>query len=436
MPAAAAEVPSGPPLRLSSGLAAMLDTLAVLHDRLPMLEVVLDRFVRTLSTTLRDAMGQAAEVGLLSIRSARFGDWITDRAPDGPLYAVFRADPWDNFAMLALHRDLLDSVGEVLLGGSTDTAGLRVAGRAPTGIDRVFAERMARAALSDLATAFAPIDAVSFPLDRLEGNARFATITRLQNACCVVDLTVRLEGRTGRFELLLPYATLEPVAGLLGRMFMGERLGRDPRWEAHLRRELARASVRLRAVAGGTTLPLGAMLVWRAGTVFELDSAAAEVTLTVGRTIVARGMLGCRGARWAVAVQKRPIGPEEDLVGEPAALAPVPLPDAVVTGAVAGAGFGATEIHKVAVGVSVMVGEADMTIDDLLRLGPGDVVELDRKVGEPVALFVEDRLVAWGEPVAVAGRLAVRLLEVDRLDAGLSDAATASAGCVAVAAAR
>jgi hypothetical protein len=35
-----------------------------------MLEVVLDRFVRTLSTTLRDAMGQAAEVGLLSIRSA------------------------------------------------------------------------------------------------------------------------------------------------------------------------------------------------------------------------------------------------------------------------------------------------------------------------------------------------------------------------------
>ena len=408
----------------------MLNSRAVLHDRLPMLEVVLDRFVRILSTTLRNALGQA-EVGLNAIRSARLGDWITDRASDGPLYAVFRADPWDNFAMFALHRDLLDGVGEVLLGGGPETAGLRVAGRAPTGIDRAFAERVARAALSDLATAFAPIDAVSFPLDRMEDNARFATITRLHNACCVVDMTVWMGDRAGRFELLLPYATLEPVAGRLGQMFMGERFGRDPRWEAHLRRELVRTSVRLQAVAGGTTLPLGTMLAWRAGTVFELDGAAvAEATLMAGGTAVARGMLGCRGSRWAVAVQKRLIGRDDDAVGIPVALAPVPLPDAVVTdamhagatlvGAVAGTQAEAAEIHKVAVGVSVMVGEAEMTIDELLRLAPGDVVELDRKVGEPVALIVEDRLVARGEPVAVAGYLGVRLLEVGRLDTGTS----------------
>lgn len=443
-PATAVDVPSGLPRRLSPGMAAMLNARAVLHDRLPMLEVVLDRFVRILSTTLRGAMGQSAEVGLNAIRSARLGDWITDRAPDGPLYAVFRADPWDNFAMLALHRDLLDSVGEVLLGGDAETAGLRVVGRAPTGIDRAFAERMARAALSDLATAFAPIAAVSFPFDRMEDNARFATITRLHNACCVVDMTVWMDGcpangRSGRFELLLPYATLEPVAGLLGQMFMGERFGRDPRWETHLRGELVRASVRLQAVAGSTTLPLGAMLAWRAGTVFELDNAAVEeAVLTVGRAAVARGVLGCRGSRWAVAVQTRLSGAGAEPVGKPVAVAPVPLPDAVVTGTmamdtmtmgvVAGAQAEAAEIHKVAVGVSMVVGEAEMTVDDLLRLAPGDVVELDRKVGEPVSLIAEDRLVARGEPVAVAGRLGVRLLEVGRLDAGLSDAGTLRAG--------
>lgn len=58
------------------------------------------------------------------------------------------------------------------------------------------------------------------------------------------------------------------------------------------------------------------------------------------------------------------------------------------------------------------LGRARLPVRDLLRLGPGAVVELDRLVGDPVDLFVNDRLVARGEIVVAGGSFALRVTEV------------------------
>ncbi len=88
--------------------------------------------------------------------------------------------------------------------------------------------------LHDLGEAFAPIAAVDFRFERLETNPRFAAITRLSNAAVLARLRIDMEDRGGRLELLLPYATLEPVRELLLQQFMGEKFGRDSIWESHL----------------------------------------------------------------------------------------------------------------------------------------------------------------------------------------------------------
>lgn len=58
------------------------------------------------------------------------------------------------------------------------------------------------------------------------------------------------------------------------------------------------------------------------------------------------------------------------------------------------------------------LGRARLPVRDLLRLGPGAVVELDRRVGDPVDLFVNDRLVARGEIVVAGGSFALKVTEV------------------------
>lgn len=69
-------------------------------------------------------------------------------------------------------------------------------------------------------------------------------------------------------------------------------------------------------------------------------------------------------------------------------------------------------VFDVPVQVSAVLGRARMEIGDLLRLGPGTVLELDRKVGEAIDIYVNNRLVARGEVVLVEDKLGVTMTEI------------------------
>lgn len=69
-------------------------------------------------------------------------------------------------------------------------------------------------------------------------------------------------------------------------------------------------------------------------------------------------------------------------------------------------------VFDVPVKVSAVLGRARMEINDLLKLGPGTMLELDRKVGEAIDIYVNDRLVARGEVVLVEEKLGVTMTEI------------------------
>ncbi len=69
-------------------------------------------------------------------------------------------------------------------------------------------------------------------------------------------------------------------------------------------------------------------------------------------------------------------------------------------------------VQDIPVQISVVLGRAQMQVSQLLKLGRGAVVELDRKVGEPIDIFVNNRLVARGEVVVVEDRIGVTMTEI------------------------
>jgi flagellar motor switch protein FliN len=69
-------------------------------------------------------------------------------------------------------------------------------------------------------------------------------------------------------------------------------------------------------------------------------------------------------------------------------------------------------LMNVALGVSAELGRCSLRLGDLLKLGSGAVVELDRRAGAPIDLFVNGKLIARGEIVAVDDRYGIRLTEV------------------------
>ncbi len=75
-------------------------------------------------------------------------------------------------------------------------------------------------------------------------------------------------------------------------------------------------------------------------------------------------------------------------------------------------------VYDIPVQVSAVLGKSTMEVSELLRLGRGAVVELDRKVGEAIDIYVNNRLVARGEVVVVEDRLGITMTEIIKTDRG------------------
>ena len=288
-----------------SGIQAILSSALVSYERLPMLEVVFDRLVRLMSTSLRNFTSDNVEVSLDNIASIRFGDYLNS-IPLPAMLSVFKAEEWDNFGLITVDSSLIYSIVDVLLGGRRGTAAMRIEGRPYTTIERSLVERMIHVMLADLSAAFEPLSPVTFRFDRLETNPRFATISRPSNAAIVTRLRIDMEDRGGRLELLLPYATLEPVRELLLQMFMGEKFGRDSIWETHLAEELWMTDVDLEAVVDQQTMRLSEVFDLKIGSRIMFSATPDSlVSLRCGDVPMYSGKMGRKGNQIAIRIEDK-----------------------------------------------------------------------------------------------------------------------------------
>ena len=254
--------------------------------------------------SLRNFTSDNVEVGIDNILSLRFGDYLNS-IPLPAMLAVFKAEEWDNYGLMVVDSAMIYSIVDVLLGGRRGTAAMRIEGRPYTTIERTLVERLIHVVLADLSASFDPLCPVTFRFERLEVNPRFATISRLSNAAVLARLRIDMEDRGGRMELLLPYATLEPVRELLLQQFMGEKFGRDSIWETHL----GRGAVEHRGRAGRGAGRADDAAVRRDGAAARhrivLNTAlGAPVLVRCGAVPLFEGRVGRRKNRIAVRIER------------------------------------------------------------------------------------------------------------------------------------
>jgi flagellar motor switch protein FliM len=286
-----------------SGIRAIINSALVSYERLPMLEIVFDRLVRLMTTSLRNFTSDNVEVSLDNITSIRFGDYLNS-IPLPAILAVFRAEQLDNYGLFTVDSNLIYSIVDVLLGGRRGTAAMRIEGRPYTTIERTLVQRMVEVIMADMCQAFEPLAPVSFALDRLETNPRFAAIARPANAAILVKLRIDMEDRGGRIELMLPYATLEPIRKLLLQQFMGEKFGRDSIWESHLATELWSTRVEIDAILDEQLMPLNRIMKLEVGQTIMLNAGPeSPIELRCGGVPLLKGRMGRMGSSVAVRIE-------------------------------------------------------------------------------------------------------------------------------------
>ncbi|GHA14630.1 flagellar motor switch protein FliM [Devosia pacifica] len=285
-----------------TGVQALINSALVSYERLPMLEIVFDRLVRLSTTSLRNFTSDNVEVSLESISSVRFGDYLNS-IPLPAILSVIRAEEWENYGLLTIDSGLIYSMIDVLLGGRRSGGTIRVEGRPYTTIEMALARRMIEVILEDTHRAFEPVTQVNFKLERMETNPRFATISRPANAAILIELRIEMDDRGGKVEILLPYATIEPIREQLLQMFMGEKFGRDPIWEGHLATEIYKADTELEAVLHQQDLPLSRVMNLAVGETVMFDRAPTDpIRLRCGGVDLTQAIMGHIGDNVSVRV--------------------------------------------------------------------------------------------------------------------------------------
>lgn len=258
------------PQQPKSGLKAVIESNVISYERLPMLEVVCERMVRTFATSMRNLTSDAIDVSLEEITSTRFGEFMNHVALPA-MFGVFKVREWENFGVVTVDSGLIYAVVDALLGGRRGNAPMRVEGRAFTTIETQLVWKMVELALEELSSSFEAVEPVTMALERIEASPRFAAIAGPSNITAVATFRVDMEGRGGKFSILLPYATLEPVRAKLLQRFMGEKLGRDRMWEAHMASELTSTAVTVDVVLGEKQMPLREVTGLKVGQTIALN---------------------------------------------------------------------------------------------------------------------------------------------------------------------
>jgi len=277
------------------------------YEALPILEFVFDRLVRFSTSSLRNITGGGVEVYYDGGETKRFGDYM--RSVKQPsMLVVFKAVEWENQGLMMIDDALINSMIDVMLGGSSAPP-CPPEGRDYTAIERALIERLAQKILEDLSRAFQPVSPespITFNFERIETNERFAYVTRKQNAVRVANFRVDMveRGRGGSIQVMLPYATLEPVSEVLRQMYMGEKLGKDTFWEGHLKGELAQTNFVVSALLGEVTVPLGEIVRWRPGTEIHLPLKTGDnLPLLVDNKEMFQVSMGKRNGHVAVKIE-------------------------------------------------------------------------------------------------------------------------------------
>jgi flagellar motor switch protein FliM len=291
------------PLAASTTEAAAAADAPLTGERLPMMEIGLERVARALQATLRKYADDKVSVATKAMRDMRFSTYLRENKPPYTFY-IARFEVTGAPVLLVSQGDLVQLTIDLLL--KSRQAAVEIAGRAFTATERILTERMVRMIMNEIGASFQPIAEFNLKMDRTETNPRFLTAVREKDGVLATTITITIGDRKGSIDLLIPHASLEPYKDVLRQQYAGDKFGRDQLWEQHLTQELLVSHLRVTAILDEPTVPLSDIINWQVGSVLPLDITANEpIRLHTGQSAVFFGSMGRHDDRVVVRIDGR-----------------------------------------------------------------------------------------------------------------------------------
>jgi flagellar motor switch protein FliM len=241
----------------------------IIRGRMPVLEIVNDRFSRLCTNSLTNIVRKRVEVNPISIDMTKFGDFMRS-LPVPTSINIFKMDPLRGNAIMVVDARLVFALVESFFGGQGSQP--KIEGREFTRIEQTIVDKVIKIALESMEESWRPVHDVSLELVRSEINPQFAAIVPPSDVVVIITFEVELETAIGTLTICLPYATIEPIRSKLHASFQTERLEVDHAWVSRLRDRLMETPVELKVRFGDTQITGNQLLRLKIGDVILLDT--------------------------------------------------------------------------------------------------------------------------------------------------------------------
>ncbi len=246
----------------------------IIRGRMPVLEIVNDRFARLCTSALTNVIRKRVELNPISIDMTKFGDFIR-ALPVPTSINIFKMEPLRGNAIVVVDARLVFALVENVFGGQG--AQPKIEGREFTRIEQSIIDKVIQIVLENMEESWRPVHDVKMELVRSEINPQFAAIVPPSDVVVVINFEVELDSSLGSMVMCLPYATIEPIRSKLHASFQTERLEIDHTWVSRLKDRLLETPIELKIKMGETQITANQLMRMKVGDILVLDTDVEQL---------------------------------------------------------------------------------------------------------------------------------------------------------------
>ncbi len=245
----------------------------IIRGRMPVLEIINDRFARQLSQNLATLIRKRVDINPVSVDMIKFGEFMRS-LPVPTSITLFKMNPLRGHGLFIIDTRLVFTFVENFFGGSGGYT--KVEGRDFTPIEQTIIRKIVDVSFKELEKAWEPVHPVQIEFQRTEINPQFASIIPPSDVVVVITLETELENGIGNFIIALPYSMIEPIRSKLYASYQSERLEIDKAWLERLKDRLMETPLEIVVYLGSTQLTPRQILELDVGDIILLDTDVTD----------------------------------------------------------------------------------------------------------------------------------------------------------------
>lgn len=276
----------------------------IIRGRLPQLEVIYEKFMRSFRVSLSSALRKIASLTLASTDFLKFGEFI-NTLPMPTCMSVLRFSTLRGSALLVIESKLAYALVDSFFGGA-DRPYTKIEGKEFTQIELSIVRKVVDLAIEDLEQAWASVEKIGCSFVRTEVNPQFVGIVPPTDVVIASTFDVELENANGTVTIVIPYATIEPIKQKLSSGFQVESDQTDKKlWTTIIQDQLLETDMNIKVNLGETTIQLKDLMNLKEGDVIPLDQdASGEFDIQVEDVKKLKGYYGIHHGTVAVQVTR------------------------------------------------------------------------------------------------------------------------------------